>query len=156
MESKKVWKIGRILAVCLLTGTLAVGMAGCGEDKESDSGIQELLTPTPGPTPTPEPSGGSVVTNGDITMVNEYVNQKAKGEITVPVTPTQAPSDEGSDGSQPGEDGEDYSDDSSDYSEEDYSDYSEEDYSEDDSGYSDDSYEDYSDDGSDYYSEDEY
>lgn len=140
MESKKVWKIGRILAVCLLTGTLAVGMTGCGEDKESDSGIQELLTPTPGPTPTPEPSGGSVVTNGDITMVNEYVNQKAKGEITVPVTPTQAPSDEGSDGSQSGEDGEDYSDDSSDYSEEDYS--------EDDSGYSDD--------GSDYYSEDEY
>lgn len=61
-----------LLACSLLSG------CGCGKKKDEDPNSQEVLkiSITPQPTPTPDPveiRPDSVVTNGNVTMVNEYL-----------------------------------------------------------------------------------
>lgn len=56
-------------------------LAGCGCGKEKDPAEQQVLkiTVTPEPTATPVPeevNPDAVVTNGGVTMVNEYLLQK--------------------------------------------------------------------------------
>lgn len=61
-----------LLAVSLLSG------CGCGKKKEPDPEGQQVmkLTIAPEATPTPDPmevNPDAVVTNGNVTMVNEYL-----------------------------------------------------------------------------------
>lgn len=67
---KRLWMTAVLLA-CSLT-------SGCGCGKEQDPEAEKVLeiTITPEPTPTPDPlemDPGAVVTNGNLTMVNEYL-----------------------------------------------------------------------------------
>ncbi len=64
------------IVLILLWGLLAG--CGCGKKKEEDPESQQVLTIsiTPKPTPTPDPvevNPDSVVKNGNVTMVNEYL-----------------------------------------------------------------------------------
>ena len=59
-----------LLACCLLTG--------CKKEKDPEGQQVMEITITPEPSPTPEPSEinpDAVVTNGNLTMVNEYLAQ---------------------------------------------------------------------------------
>ena len=65
------------LTACLLTG------CGCGKAKEKDAMTEEVIkiTITPEPTATPVPeqvNPDAVVTNGNVTMVNEYLLQEGQ------------------------------------------------------------------------------
>lgn len=64
-----------LLAAVLLSCSL---FSGCGCAKEKDPESQQVMeiTITPDPTPTPDPmeiNPDAVVTNGNMTMVNEYL-----------------------------------------------------------------------------------
>ena len=64
-----------LLAAVLLSCSL---FSGCGCAKEKDPESQQVMeiTITPEPTPTPDPmeiNPDAVVTNGNMTMVNEYL-----------------------------------------------------------------------------------
>lgn len=71
----------QIIGVAGLLLCLFAGGCGCGK-KESDPAEEKVLeiTITPVVTPTPQPSEinpDAVTTNGDITMVNSYLEQKS-------------------------------------------------------------------------------
>ena len=58
-------------------------LGGCGKKAEPDKNSTQVmkLSITPEPTPTPEPetiNKDAVVTNGNMTMVNEYLMSKPK------------------------------------------------------------------------------
>lgn len=70
--SKACFGIAFFLSCCLLSG------CGCGKKKDVDPKASQVLkiSITPNPTPTPDPVEAhpdSVVTNGNVTMVNEYL-----------------------------------------------------------------------------------
>lgn len=69
------------LALAMLA---CMGLAGCGQETETDPAAQGVLeiTITPVVTPTPAPAEvdpDAVTTNGDITMVNSYLVDKNSG-----------------------------------------------------------------------------
>ena len=66
-----------ILCVCTL-------FSGCGKEKETDAASTQVLeiTITPAVTPTPAPgevNPDAVITNGNLTMVNEYLAGENNG-----------------------------------------------------------------------------
>ena len=78
LSARKVMAAGIFcLTACLLTG------CGCGKAKEKDAMTEEVMkiTITPEPTATPVPeqvNPDAVVTNGNVTMVNEYLLQEGQ------------------------------------------------------------------------------
>ena len=72
-------KISRRAVVILLTGLSCVIIAGCGKKKELDAASSKVLPITvaaPSNTPTPsveQVDSAAVTTNGNLTMVNEYL-----------------------------------------------------------------------------------
>lgn len=72
-------KINRRAVVILLTGLSCVIIAGCGKKKELDAASSKVLPITvavPSNTPTPsveQVDSAAVTTNGNLTMVNEYL-----------------------------------------------------------------------------------
>lgn len=73
-------RIKQIIGTAGLLLCLFAGGCGCGK-KETDPAEEKVLeiTITPVVTPTPQPSEinpDAVTTNGDITMVNSYLEQK--------------------------------------------------------------------------------
>lgn len=66
----------KILLPAVLTACSLVSGCGCGKEKDPEGQQVLEITITPEPTPTPDPSEinpDAVVTNGNITMVNEYL-----------------------------------------------------------------------------------
>lgn len=85
IQFRKEWIKPVILAVLLLLLVILAGSCACGKkkDKKPDAAAQEVLkisiTPSPMPTEAPEQvSKKAVSTNGNVTMVNEYLAQKEK------------------------------------------------------------------------------
>ncbi len=83
-EKTDIWRKGiwAVLALSLCLSFLAG--CGCGKKKETDAASQEVLkitiTPEPSPTTAPEElDKAAVVTNGNMTMVNEYLAGKSRG-----------------------------------------------------------------------------
>lgn len=78
-EGKKMKKI-TVLSVLFLCVFLSG--CGCGKKKKDPAGEQVLkisITPEPSPTPKPEEvNQDAVVTNGNITMVNEYLTKQGR------------------------------------------------------------------------------
>lgn len=73
---KKAAALGMLLVCGLLSG------CGCGKkngaDESGEKVLQITITPEPSPTMSPEEANpDAVVTNGNITMVNEYLAGKA-------------------------------------------------------------------------------
>lgn len=73
-------KIGIIFLICML-----MLLTGCGE-KEKDPTKEEIIkisiTPMPSPTPAPsELAPEAVVTEGNLTMVNEYLANNSENDI---------------------------------------------------------------------------
>lgn len=71
----------KALIVTLLLA-FCIAAAGCGKKKEQDAQSQQVLkitiTPSAAPTKAPdEMNPDAVVTNGNMTMVNEYLDQKS-------------------------------------------------------------------------------
>lgn len=67
-----------LFLMCILVSCSLVSGCGCGKKKDQDLEGQQVLqiSITPQPTPTPDPAEvnpDSVVTNGNVTMVNEYL-----------------------------------------------------------------------------------
>lgn len=79
MNSYAGQRMKRKLGMIVLSVTLAAGMlCGCGREKEEDPAKSSVMkiTITPQPSPTPKPSEimpEAVVTEGNLTMVNEYL-----------------------------------------------------------------------------------
>ena len=70
----------KVFFVCLL-----LAVCGCGEKKEKDPTREEIIkisiTPMPSPTPAPaERAPEAVVTEGNLTMVNEFLAEKLESE----------------------------------------------------------------------------
>ena len=64
---------------------LLLAVSGCGEKKEKDPTREEIIkisiTPMPSPTPAPaERAPEAVVTEGNLTMVNEFLAEKLESE----------------------------------------------------------------------------
>lgn len=73
---------GRILLLMLAVLCIFLSGCGCGEKKEKDPAEQQVLkiTITPAVTPTLAPSEinpDAVVTNGNLTMVNSYLEAES-------------------------------------------------------------------------------
>ena len=78
LSARKVMAAG----IFCLTAFLLTG-CGCGKAKEKDAMTEEVIkiTITPEPTATPVPeqvNPDAVVTNGNVTMVNEYLLQEGQ------------------------------------------------------------------------------
>ena len=74
-------KIGIIFLACLL-----MMLPGCGKEEEVDLTKQEIIkisiTPMPSPTPAPsEIAPEAVVTEGNLTMVNEYLASNIEATV---------------------------------------------------------------------------
>ncbi|MDO4272796.1 MAG: hypothetical protein Q4D16_03930 [Eubacteriales bacterium] len=68
-----------------LSASIFISGCGCGKKKEPDAQSQQVLkitiTPSVAPTKAPdEMNPEAVVTNGNMTMVNEYLDQKSSQE----------------------------------------------------------------------------
>ncbi|MDC7289802.1 hypothetical protein NXH76_18585 [Blautia schinkii] len=86
-----------VLSISLLSG------CGCGKKKDEDAAAQQVLkiTITPAVTPTKAPSEVSkdaVVTNGNLTMVNEYLAEKEDGNSSSSDPNSQGADNTGTDG----------------------------------------------------------
>ena len=86
-KNREQWIKGGILAVILLVIVIFAGSCACSKKtvKAPDAASQGVMkiTPIPSPTPTPEPrqvSKDAVAQSGSVTMVNEYLVQKAVGK----------------------------------------------------------------------------
>lgn len=84
----------------LAAGLLAMSgilLTGCGSKKknaEDESVIKISTAPEPTATPAPEEiDPDAVTTNGDLTMVNEYLAENGGEALGITVTPTLAASD---------------------------------------------------------------
>ena len=82
-RNRQLWIRGGIMAVGLLVIVIFIGKCACskkpaGTQDESSMGVM-TITVAPSPTPTEVPrqvSSDAAVTNGNVTMVNEYLVQK--------------------------------------------------------------------------------
>ena len=88
-KNREQWIKGGILAVILLVIVILAGSCACSKKtvKAPDAASQGVMkiTPIPSPTPTPEPrqvSKDAVAQSGSVTMVNEYLVQKAEGKTS--------------------------------------------------------------------------
>ena len=87
--NKDKWIKGVILAVVLIVIAVFLGNCACGKKKasvpdEASQGVMKI-SPAPTPTPTEAPrrvSKDAVATNGNVTMVNEYLVQKGQSGTT--------------------------------------------------------------------------
>ena len=83
-EGKKMKKITakKITVLSVLFLCVFLSGCGCGKKKKDPAGEQVLkisITPEPSPTPKPEEvNQDAVVTNGNITMVNEYLTKQGR------------------------------------------------------------------------------
>lgn len=83
-EGKKMKKIRakKITVLSVLFLCVFLSGCGCGKKKKDPAGEQVLkisITPEPSPTPKPEEvNQDAVVTNGNITMVNEYLTKQGR------------------------------------------------------------------------------
>ncbi len=90
----------------LAAGFLAMSAAlltGCGSRKKNDEADSVIkISTAPEPTATPEPktvNSDAVTTNGNLTMVNEYLAENAdSASYSTAVTPTPTPEETASDG----------------------------------------------------------
>ena len=88
-RNRQLWIRGGVMAVGLLLIVIFIGKCACskkssGTQDESSMGVM-TITVAPSPTPTEVPrqvSSDAAVTNGNVTMVNEYLVQKEKGSST--------------------------------------------------------------------------
>ena len=128
-KDREQWIKGGILTVILLVIVIFAGSCACCKKtvKAPDAASQGLMkiTPIPSPTPTPEPrqvSKDAVAQSGSVTMINEYLVQKAEGKTSgnANTDSASAAQDNTSD------DTSDSADSAADTSESDYSDSSEE------------------------------
>ena len=75
ITAKKITVLSVLILCVFLSG------CGCGKKKKDPAAEQVLknsITPEPSPTPKPEEvNQDAVVTNGNITMVNEYLTKQA-------------------------------------------------------------------------------
>lgn len=88
-RNRQLWLRGGIMAVGLLVIVIFIGKCACskkpaGTQDESSMGVM-TITVAPSPTPTEVPrqvSSDAAVTNGNVTMVNEYLVQKGNDSST--------------------------------------------------------------------------
>ena len=66
-------KINRRAVVILLTGLSCVIIAGCGKKKELDAASSKVLPITVAAPSMEQVDSAAVTTNGNLTMVNEYL-----------------------------------------------------------------------------------
>ena len=88
-NNREQWIKGGILAVILLVIVIFAGSCACRKKtvKAPDAASQGVMkiTPIPSPTPTPVPrqvSKDAVAQSGSVTMINEYLVQKADGKTS--------------------------------------------------------------------------
>lgn len=85
-RNRQLWIRGGVMAVGLLLIVIFIGKCACSKKSstpqdESSMGVM-TITVAPSPTPTEVPrqvSSDAAVTNGNVTMVNEYLVQKESG-----------------------------------------------------------------------------
>ena len=103
-------KIYKKYIVALGLAFMCLMLAGCGCGKKSDDpASQQVLkiSITPEPSPTPEPDqidSAAVVTNGNITMVNTYLEDNPGSSSTAQDRSTVNQTDGNSDNADTGED----------------------------------------------------